>query len=133
MDMNPQFAERLQRAYYIWFTTVRDDGMPQPTPVWFIHENDTYLIYTMPDSHKVRNLRANSLVALSYNESDDAGDYLVIMGEAKIDRHAPPALQNAAYVEKYRQGFIDIKMTPEEFSRDFSTAIRVVPLRVRGE
>lgn len=133
MDMNPQFAERLQRAYYIWFTTVRDDGMPQPTPVWFIHENGTYLIYTMPDSHKVRNLHANSLVALSYNESDDAGDYLVIMGEAKIDRSAPPALHNAAYVEKYRQGFIDINMTPEKFSHDFSTAIRVVPLRVRGE
>lgn len=133
MEMKPQFAERLQRAYYIWFTTVREDGMPQPTPVWFIHEDGTYLIYTMPDSQKVRNLQTNSLVALSYNESNDAEDYVVIMGEAKIDRSAPPAIQNAAYMEKYRQGIRDINMTPESFTQTFSLAVRVVPLRVRGE
>jgi PPOX class probable F420-dependent enzyme len=133
MDMKPEFAERLQRAYYVWFTTVRDDGMPQPTPVWFIQENGTFLIYSMPDAQKLRNLRTNSLVALSYNESDDAEDYVVIMGEAKIDRSAPPAIENAAYMEKYGQGIKDINMTPESFNRTFSTPIRVVPLRVRGE
>lgn len=133
MELKPEFAERLQRAYYIWFTTVREDGMPQPTPVWFIQENGTYLIYTIPESQKVRNLQSNSLVALSYNESDAAEDYVVIMGEAKIDRSAPPAIQNAAYMEKYRQGIRDINMTPESFNQMFSLAVRIVPLRVRGE
>ena len=133
MKMRPEFAERLQRAYYLWFTTVRDDGMPQLTPVWFIEEQGTFLLYSMPDTQKVRNLQTNSLVALSYNESDDAEDYVVIMGEAKIDRSAPPAIQNAAYMEKYRQGISDINMTPDSFTRSFSTPIRVVPLRVRGE
>lgn len=133
VDIKPDFAERIQNAYYMWFTTVRDDGMPQPTPVWFIWENGTFLIYTMPGSHKMRNIKANPLVALSYSESDDAEDYLVIMGEAKVERNVPLPSQNADYMLKYTQGIADIKMTPESFDKTFSAAIRVIPTRVRGE
>jgi PPOX class probable F420-dependent enzyme len=133
VDIKPEFASRIQNAYYMWFTTVRDDGMPQPTPVWFIWENDTFLIYTIPGSYKVQNIKANPLVALSYSESDDAEDYLVIMGEATFDRGVPLPSQNATYMQKYAQGIVDIKMTPESFDEMFSTAIRVIPTRVRGE
>jgi PPOX class probable F420-dependent enzyme len=133
MDIKPEFAQRIQRAYYMWFTTVRDDGMPQPTPVWFIEENGTFLIYSMPNNQKLRNIEANPLVALSYSETPDAGDYLVIMGEAKLDRNAPTPIQNTAYMQKYTQGIEDINMTPESFNRSFSVAIRVIPIRVRGE
>lgn len=133
IHIKPEFAKAIEDAYYMWFTTVRDDGMPQPTPVWFIWENGTFLIYSMPSAHKVSNIKANPLVALSYSSSKDAEDYVVIMGEAKIERNATPPSQNAAYIEKYRQGITDIKMTPESFDKMFSTAIRVVPTRVRGE
>jgi PPOX class probable F420-dependent enzyme len=134
VEIESQFAERLNHAQYIWFTTVRADGMPQPTPVWFIGENDdTFLIYTTVDAQKLRNLKANAKVALSYNESDDADDYLVIMGEAKVDRSALAVIDNAAYLEKYRQGIADINMTPESFSESYSIAIRVTASHVRGE
>ncbi|HLU08156.1 MAG TPA: TIGR03667 family PPOX class F420-dependent oxidoreductase [Oceanobacillus sp.] len=133
LDIKPQFASYIQNAYYVWLTTVRDDGMPQPTPVWFIWENGTFLIYSMPTAYKIRNIRANPLVALSYAASQDAEEYVVIMGEAKIERNAPPPSQHPAYIEKYRQGIADINMTPESFDQTFSAAIRVVPTRVRGE
>jgi PPOX class probable F420-dependent enzyme len=133
VEIQPNFAERIQKAYYMWFTTVRDDGMPQPTPVWFIWENGTFLIYTTAGSHKLNNLKDNSLVALSYSESADAEDFLVIMGEAKVERDVPPPSQNPAYMRKYRQGIADIKMTPESFDRSFSVPIRILPMRVRGE
>ena len=133
VDIKPEFARYIQNAYYMWFTTVRDDGMPQPTPVWFIWENGTFLIYSMPSAHKVRNIKANPLVALSYSASEDAEDYLVIMGEAKIERNAPLPSKNATYMEKYTQGIADINMTPESFDKTFSAAIRVIPTRVRGE
>ncbi len=132
-DISPEFAERLRSAYYIWFTTVRGDGMPQPTPVWFIWDGDAFLIYTVPTAQKVRNIRKNPKVALGYSASDDAGDFVVIMGEAKIEDGAPLANQVPAYVEKYSQGFIDIGMTADSMARMFSTAIRVTPIHVRGE
>jgi len=132
-DISPEFAERLRSAYYLWFTTVREDGMPQPTPVWFIWDGETFLIYSVPTAQKVRNIRHNPRVALSYSGSNDAGDFLVIMGEAKIMEGAPLANQVPAYVEKYSQGFIDIGMTADSMAQMFSTAIRVTPTHVRGE
>jgi PPOX class probable F420-dependent enzyme len=133
VELKPEFASYIQNAYYAWFTTVRDDGMPQPTPVWFIWENGTFLIYSMPDAHKVRNIKSNPLVALSYSASEDAEQYVVIMGEAKIERNVPQPSQNDAYMKKYTQGIADINMTPESFDKTFSTAIRIIPTRVRGE
>jgi PPOX class probable F420-dependent enzyme len=133
IEIKPEFAERIRKAYYVWFTSVRDDGMPQPTPVWFIWQDDTFLIYSVPSAQKVKNIRQNAKVALSYSESDDAGDYLVIMGEAKIETNVPPVNQNPAYLEKYKDGIKDIGMTPDSMTQTFSTAIRITPTQVRGE
>ena len=36
------------------------------------------------------------------------------------------------YFKKYKDGIADLGMTPEEFSRDFSTAIKIKPAEVRG-
>jgi len=70
--------------------------MPQPTPVWFIWENGTFLIYTASQSQKHRNLEDNPHVALNYNNAADAETYLVIMGEAKVDHTAPDRLPAGA-------------------------------------
>jgi len=132
-DFTPEFLERIEKAYYLWFTTVREDGMPQPTPVWFIWENGTFLIYTASQSQKHRNLEDNPHVALNYNNDADAETYLVIMGEAKVDHTAPPATQHPAYFAKYETGITDIGMTPESFAQRFTVPIRVTPTHVRGQ
>jgi PPOX class probable F420-dependent enzyme len=132
-DISPEFAERIRKAYYIWFTTVREDGMPQPTPVWFIWDNGTFLIYSKPKAQKVKNIRQNPKVALGYSASEDAADYVVIMGEAVIEEGAPLANKVSAYVEKYAEGIKDIGMTVDSLAQAFSTAIRVTPTHIRGE
>jgi hypothetical protein len=33
INAQSELIDYLRTAYYVWFTTVRDDGMPQPTPV----------------------------------------------------------------------------------------------------
>ena len=133
VDISPEFAERLRSAYYLWLTTVREDGMPQPTPVWFVWDGDTFLIYSYPSAQKIKNIRSHPQVALSYTNSEDAGEFVVIMGEAKIDERAPRVNQMAAYLEKYAQGIKDIEMTPDSMAQTFTSAIRVTPTQVRGE
>jgi PPOX class probable F420-dependent enzyme len=132
-EISPAFAQRIERAYYVWFTTVRADGQPQPTPVWFVREGDEFVIYSSPDARKVKNVLANPKVALSYTESLDAEDYLVVMGEARIDKQPSLPSKHAAYHAKYANGIIDIGMTDESFDARFSVAIYVTPTRVRGE
>jgi PPOX class probable F420-dependent enzyme len=131
-DISPEFAERIRNAYYLWFTTVREDGMPQPTPVWFIWQDGSFLIYSEPTAQKVKNIRKNPKVALGYSDSEDADKYLVIMGQAVIEEGAPLANQVPAYLEKYTEGIKDIDMTPESMAQKFSVAIRVTPTHVRG-
>lgn len=133
VTLPPNFSERLEKAQYVWFTTVRADGMPQPTPVWFIREGDEFVIYSMPEAQKIKNIRQNPKVALSFNEHADAEQYIVVMGEARIDTKATPLVLGAPYLVKYEQGLKDIGMTPESFIREFTTVIRVTPTRVRGE
>jgi PPOX class probable F420-dependent enzyme len=133
VELSPKILDLINKSEFVWFTTVRADGMPQPTPVWFIWDNGTFLIYSQPAAQKVRNLQANTKVALGFSRDLTGEEYAVIMGEAFIDSTTPPPIGMAAYLEKYRQGIADINMTPESMSAMFSTAIRVKPLRTRGE
>lgn len=131
--IDPKFEQRIQKEYVIWLTTVRADGMPQPTPVWFIYENGVFTIYTVPTAQKVKNIAANSKVALNVNSDYEGGDFVVVMGEAAFVADAIPATENPAYIAKYRQGITDIGMTPESFDQTYSGVIRVTPERARGE
>lgn len=119
----------LESAEYVWITTVRADGMPQPTPVWFLLEGDEVLIYSMPHAQKVRNLRANPHVALSFTGQEDAESFVVIQGVARLVEEPAPLPQ--AYLDKYLGPMAEIDFTPEIIQRDFSTRIYVTATHVR--
>lgn len=132
VEITTKQAELLQNAYHMWLTTVRADGMPQPTPIWFVWENGTFLLYSKPDAQKLRNIRQNPKVALSFNFDTEAEEFVVIMGEAVIDDAAPRSHEHKAFQTKYASGIKRLQWTPEEMSGMFSVAIRVTPAQVRG-
>jgi PPOX class probable F420-dependent enzyme len=132
-EISPKVAVRLRRELVIWLTTVRADGMPQPTPVWFLWDGDTFLIYSQPNARKLRNIAHDSRVALNLNCDESGSKVVVITGEASLDRAAPPVSQNPAYMRKYREGIAQIEMTPDSMASEYSVAIRVKPTRVRQE
>jgi hypothetical protein len=57
---------------------------------------------------------------------------MVFEGEARIDPSSSPAHQVRAYVEKYKDGIAALEMSPEEFSSEYSAAIKITPSQVRG-
>jgi PPOX class probable F420-dependent enzyme len=125
--------EHLNNQYVIWLTTVDSNLTPQPRPVWFIWEEDSFLIFSQAKAYKVKHITKNPKVALHFN-TDETGDehVIIFLGDASIDTNCPPAHQVHAYFEKYKSGIADLKMTPEEFSREYSIAIRIKPTEVRG-
>jgi PPOX class probable F420-dependent enzyme len=131
-EISEKYAQMIEKSEFIWFTTVRADGMPQPTPVWFVRDGDTFLIYTTPTSQKAKNLSANPHVALGL-ANEDAGDVFIVQGEATIDSSVPVPTQNAAYFGKYKDGITEIGMTPESFDQTFTVPIRITPKLVRGD
>lgn len=133
LNLTEKQAKLLDEAYYIWFTTVRADGTPQPTPVWFIQDGDSIVIFSMPDAQKVKNIRGNSKVALNFNPDHDAEEYVVITGEATLEENGAQKHDHSAYFAKYGKGIADLNMTPESMAATYSTLIRVTPAKVRSE
>lgn len=137
IDLTSDFGRAVQQhiedQYVIWLTTVDLHLMPQPRPVWFIWENEEFLIFSQAKAHKVKHIAHNPKVALHFN-TDETGDKQVIVftGEASIDPNHPLAHQVPAYYEKYKDDIAGLEMTPEEFSREYSVAIKIRPTEVRG-
>jgi len=138
LDFNSEFGrivkKHLEDEYFVWMTTVDSKGMPQPRPVWFIWEDDSFLVFSQAHAYKLKHLKINSKVSMHFNTVDEKGEVHVIVftAEAIVDTSAPPAHENHAYFKKYETGFIDLKMSPEDFSNEYSVAIRIQPSNVRG-
>lgn len=130
-DPGRRAAERLGQETVVWLTTVRADGQPQSSPVWFTWDGQEVLLYGQSGSPKVRNVRANPRVSLHFDSDGTGGDIVTFEGEARIDERAPAVPDEPAYMAKYREGIARIEMTPEEYGQDYSVAIRVRPSRVR--
>ncbi|MCC7354693.1 MAG: TIGR03667 family PPOX class F420-dependent oxidoreductase [Anaerolineae bacterium] len=136
LDFNSEFgrkvAQRLQTEHVVWLTTVASDGTPQPRPVWFLWNGETFLIFSQPDTYKLKHIARNRRVSLHLNSDEHGGGITVITGDAHIAEDPPFASDVQAYMDKYRDGIKDIGMTPADFTRSYSVAIRVKPVNLRG-
>ncbi len=131
-EFGARAARRLDDEQVIWLTTVGADGAPQPSPVWFLWDGDTVLIYSQPDTPKVRNIARSSPVSLAFNATFHGGDVVVFTADAEIDADAPPANAVPAYVAKYTDGLASLGMSAEAFAAEYATPIRVRLRKLRG-
>ena len=131
-DFGARVARRLADEHIIWLTTVRENGQPEPSPVWFVWDGATFLIYSRPHTPKLRNIAARPRVSLNFDTNESGDDVVVFTGEAQIAEAEPSVLQVPSYLEKYKDGIPGIGMTPESYAAAFSVPIRVTPTKVRG-
>ena len=101
--------------------------------MWFIWDGTSFLMFSQPHARKVQHIAARPQVALHFNTDETGGtDVIVFVGTAAIDTTAPLAHKVRAYLRKYRAGITELGMTPEQFSREYSVAIRATPTTLRG-
>ncbi|MEO7909106.1 MAG: TIGR03667 family PPOX class F420-dependent oxidoreductase [Roseiflexaceae bacterium] len=136
LDLNTEFGARVERRLreerVIWLTTVRRDLTPQPSLVWFLWDAGTLLIYSKPNTPKLRNIEQSPTVALNFDSDGQGGNMVICTGTAIIDRQAPSLDQVAAYAEKYAPNIAGMNLTPVSFGQVYSVPIRVTPARLRG-
>ena len=132
---NPRHARairRLQAEPVAWLTTVRPNGQPQTSPVWFLYEDGTFLVYSKPNTAKVTNITANPKASINLDGDRFGGEVVTLEATADIDSAIPRASDNPTYIEKYRLFMRRNGWSPEDFSRDYSIAIRLTPNRARA-
>ena len=125
-------ARRLKEERIIWLTTVDTHRRPQPRPVWFLWDGETILIFSREEGYKIQHIQNNAIVSLNLDSDGQGGDIVVILGKAIIEKSSIPMEQIEEFLEKYQQGLSRINTTPEEFQSNYSAAIRITPISLRG-
>ena len=136
IDTGSEFGARVVRRLTDetigWLTTVGPDGTPHPSPIWFLWDGETALIYSQPNTPKLRHIAANPQASLNLDGNGRGGDIVILTGEARIDEAAPASDALPAYQAKYAQGIRQLGVTAERFGQADSVGIRVTPQRLRG-
>ncbi|MCL6670012.1 MULTISPECIES: PPOX class F420-dependent oxidoreductase [Streptomyces] len=65
-------------------STVRADGSPHVTPIWFVLDGDDVVFNTAKTSVKGRNLTRDGRAALCVDDDRPPYDYVVLRGRARI-------------------------------------------------
>jgi PPOX class probable F420-dependent enzyme len=112
-------------------TTVRADGQPQTSYVWFHHDGEDIVVLGQPDASKIRNIEAPQGLNLD-GDTATGGGVLKLEGAAELLGEMPTD-RLSAYVAKYesriRKG---PGGTPDGLIAVFSSAIRIVPARAHA-
>jgi PPOX class probable F420-dependent enzyme len=76
-------ADRLDTERNVWLCTLRADGSPHVTPVWFVHLADVFWISSGERNLKVRNVVNDPRVSLALEDGDAP---CVAEGRARVHR-----------------------------------------------
>lgn len=136
LDTSTAFGGRVQRRLgdeiVVWLTTVGPNGMPQPSPVWFLWTGTELIVCSRPGTPKVRNIAERPNVSVQLNATRTGGDVVVLTGEATLDTAPLSGEELAAYDAKYAPSIRSLGTTPEKFHLDYSVPVRFKPARLRG-
>lgn len=131
-DIGKRALSRLEDEQIVWLTTTSPNGTPQPSPVWFLWDDGAILIFSQPNTPKLKAIWRNERVSLNFNSTEHGGDVVILQGSAEIAGDDPPATAYPAYLAKYAGGMESLKLSPEAFAAEYSELIRVLPDRLRG-
>lgn len=108
--LSPAVLTRLESQPNIWFGSVRPDGRPHLTPVWFVWHQEKFYFGIDPQSVKSRNIRHNPRVVLAL---EDGTNPVIIEGVASLVEL--PLLESlvAAFYKKYEWNL----RTEEQFNQ----------------
>jgi PPOX class probable F420-dependent enzyme len=125
-------ARRLRDERVAWLVTTSDDLTPQPVPVWFLWDGAaSFLMYSRPETAKLRNIARRPRVALHLDGDGQGGDVVAVLGDAAVTND-PPADAVPGYIGKYADFIARNSWTPESFAADYSVAVRIEAAKLRG-
>ncbi|MFI6261206.1 pyridoxamine 5'-phosphate oxidase family protein [Micromonospora sp. NPDC051006] len=89
---------RIDRERVVWLCTLRPDGSPHLTPVWYLFLDGQWWVGTAERNRKVRNVAADPRVSLALPGGDAP---VVAEGHAAVLRPPFPAEVIAGFRQRY--------------------------------
>ena len=79
-----EISEYLSEPHVCHLATVRPDGRPHLTPIWYLEEDGKAFVFAEADSVKFRNVRQNPKVSLSIAIDHHPFQYVLLEGEGRL-------------------------------------------------
>lgn len=99
VTVDRELLARLERERSVWMCTLRPDGSPHVTPVWFVYAEATWWVASAERNRKIRNLMQDPRVSLAL---EDGRAPAVAEGRARLHRSNFRTEITAAFAEKYQ-------------------------------
>ncbi len=123
---------RLDTDLIGWLTTVAPDATPHTSPIWFLWDGDTFLLYSRPDKPKLRHMTSSPRVGFHLDGDGRGGDIVVVVGNAQIRPDIAAANEVEGFTSKYAERIVANGWTPQTFAADYSVPVVVTPRRWRA-
>jgi PPOX class probable F420-dependent enzyme len=121
---------RLESDIIGWMTTVKADGQPQSSPLWFLWTGEQVLVYSQTTAPRLANIAANPRVAFNLHTNAGGGDIISMEGTARVDPDGPKCSANPPYVAKYA-AMLAGSGGPEFMDREYPVTVLITPTRWR--
>jgi PPOX class probable F420-dependent enzyme len=132
-DVHARALARLRSEQIAWIGTTGRDGYPHAVPVWFLWRDGRALMFSEPNTAKVRNLRADGRVVLHLEAGADHEQLTVLRGTATLSPQPTAEWLDSVgdeYAQKYRGGLAGLKLTLPEMAARYSVVIEITPLQL---
>lgn len=100
-ELKSEGVEEVRRARIGWLTTLRPDGSPHVTPVWFILDDNAIWVATARRNVKVRNVVGDPRVSFAVDGSAADGGLVAEGVVAVVEIAAAAAAVPRAFAAKY--------------------------------
>ena len=80
----PDVAEFLQGPHVASLATVRPNGRPHVTPVWYEYDGQEFVVSTFRETQKARNISSKGFAALSIHTAGTPYQHVIAEGPARV-------------------------------------------------
>lgn len=103
MELNPSQQAFLETQPHAILATIRGDGSPQVSPVWFRWQHPRVLMSSMAHTAKIANVRRDPRVVVCIDDPD-RGAYVSIAGTCELIEGRQADEMTYELIGKYHQG-----------------------------
>jgi PPOX class probable F420-dependent enzyme len=120
--------QRLRTEPIIWLTTASASGAPHMVPMWFLWDGSVVLLFSLPNTRKLRDIAANPAVVLALEPADQGYDVVIVEGKATLLGDPIITGLMPEFVTKYAD--VPRRWPPAKWAEKFTQAIRVAPTKL---
>ncbi len=110
--------------------TVRQDGSPHITPIWFTLDGEEIVFTIWHTTVKAANLRRDPRVAFCVDDDTPPFAHVIVEGDAVIDEHAPDLLHWTTAIAARYMGAEQAESFGKRNAVEGELLVRVAPTKV---